>query len=151
MAWVTVSGRRREITEQEVISKIRGVEPDPIREHLVEIAGTAYPPKQVLETVTDWDRRSFTSLEAVRVLTRVGFVCRRASEGQSASVPGAAGNEATGIERRLSELEAALAVAQEAVARLANRVTTLEAAVAVAQEAIARLANRVTTLEAAAA
>jgi hypothetical protein len=128
MAWVTVGGREREIIKEEVIHKMRGVEPEPVREHLVEIAGTAYPPKQVLETVTDWDRRSFTSLEAVRVLTRVGFLCRRASEGQSALAPGAAGNQAAGIERRLSELEAALAVAQEAIARLANRVTTLEAA-----------------------
>lgn len=43
-------------------------------------------------------------------------------------MPGAAGNQAAGIEQRLSELEAALAVAQEAIARLANRRTTLEAA-----------------------
>jgi hypothetical protein len=130
MAWVTVSGRRREITEQEVISKMRGVESEPIREHLVEIAGTAYPPKQVLETVTDWNRRSFTSLEAVRVLTSVGFVCRRASESRPAPVPGTAGNQRAGIEQRMSGLEAAVAVAQEAIARLANRVTTLEAAAA---------------------
>jgi hypothetical protein len=128
MTWVKVGGREREITKEEVIRKMRGVDPEPTREHLVEIAGTAYPPKQVLETVTDWDRRSFTSLEAVRVLSRVGFVCRRASEDQPEPVPVAAGNQAAGIERRLSELEAALAVAQEAIARLANRVTTLEAA-----------------------
>lgn len=128
MVRVTVGGREREIIKEEVIHKMRGVEPQPVREHLVDIAGTLYPPKQVLETVTDWDRRSFTSLEAVRVLTRIGFLCRRASEGQPASVSGAAGNQAAGIERRLSELEAALAVAQEAIARLANRVTTLEAA-----------------------
>lgn len=128
MARVTVGGRGREITKEEVIRKMHGVEPEPIREHLVEIAGIAYPPKQVLETVTDWDRRSFTTLEAVRVLTRVGFVCRRASGGPSAPMPGTAGNEAASTERRLSELEAALAVAQKAIARLVNRVTTLEAA-----------------------
>jgi hypothetical protein len=128
MARVTVGGRGRDITEEEVIRKMRGVEPEPVREHLAEIAGISYPPKQVLETVTGWDRRSFTSLEAVRVLTRVGFVCRRVSEGQSAPVPGADGDQVASIDRRLSELEAALAVAQEAIARLANRVTTLEAA-----------------------
>ncbi len=130
MAWVTVSGRRRDITEQEVIGKMRGVEPEPIREHLVEIAGTAYPPKQVLEKVTDWNRRSFTSLEAVRVLSSVGLACRRASESRPVPAPGMAGNQGAGIEQRVSELEAALAVAQEAIARLANRVTTLEAAAA---------------------
>lgn len=128
IARVKVGGRDREITEEEVIRKVRSVEPEPIREHLVEIAGTAYPPKQVLETVTGWDRRTFTSLEAVRVLTRVGFICRRTSESQSAPVPEATENQSPGIERRVSELEAALNVAQEAIARLANRVTTLETA-----------------------
>jgi hypothetical protein len=130
MTWVTVGGRKRDMTKEEVIGKMHGVKPEPVREHLVEIAGTAYPPKQVLETVTDWNRRSFTSLEAVRVLTSAGFVCRRVSEDQPTPVPEEAGNQATGIEQRLSELEAALAVAQEAIARLANRVTTLEAAAA---------------------
>ncbi len=130
MARVTVGGRKLDITKEEVIRKMRGVEPEPIREHLVEIAGTVYPPKQVLETATHWNRRSFTSLEAVRVLTRAGFACHRTSEGQPEPPPGPAGNQAVGIEQRLSELEAALAVAQEAIARLANRVTTLEAAAA---------------------
>lgn len=130
MAWVTVGGRGREVTKDEVIRNMRGVKPEPIREHLVEIAGAAYPPKQVLETVTEWDRRSFTSLEAVRVLMRVGLTCRRASEGQSAQGEARkAGDQSAGIERRMSEMESALAVAQEAIARLANRVTTLEAAV----------------------
>lgn len=127
MARVKVGGRDRDITKEEVIRKVSGVEPEPIREHLVEISGSAYPPKQVLETVTDWDRGSFTSLEAVRVLSRIGFICRRASEMQQVA-PRATGRQAVGVERHLSELEAALTVAQEAIAGLANRVTALEAA-----------------------
>jgi hypothetical protein len=128
MAWVTVGGRKRDVTSEEVVLKMRGVEPEPVREHLVEIAGIEYPPKQVLETVTGWNRRSFTTLEAVRVLTRVGFDCRRTSEDESTRLPREAVFPTGGVERRLAELEAALAVAQEAIARLANRVTTLEAA-----------------------
>jgi hypothetical protein len=128
MAWVTVGGRRRDITNEEVIRKMHGVEPEPVREHLVEIAGVEYPPKQVLEAVTGWNRRSFTTLEAVRVLTRVGFDCRRTSTDEPAAAPREAAFAAADVERRLSELEAALAVAQAAIARLANRVTTLEAA-----------------------
>lgn len=127
MAWVTVGGRGRDITKDEVIWGMHGVRPEPVREHLVEIAGTTYPPKQVLETVTEWNRRSFTSLEAVRVLTRVGFPCRRASEGDPAQATSRPGESAS-IEQRLSGLESALIIAQEAIARLANRVTTLEAA-----------------------
>ncbi|SRR6266536_2183861 len=128
MAWVTVGGRRRDITKDEVIRKMHGVEPEPIREHLVEIADTEYPPKQALETVTKWNRRSFTTLEAVRVLTSAGFPCRRASESDPAHVTRKTGDPPTSIEQRLFGLESALAIAQEAIARLANRVTTLEAA-----------------------
>ena len=105
MAWVTVGGRKHDITKEEVTGKMRGVKPEPAREHLVEIAGIAYPPKQVLETVTGWNRRSFTSLEAVRVLTGAGFVCRRASEDQPTPAPEKALNQAAGIEQRLAELE----------------------------------------------
>jgi len=45
-----------------------GVHPEPIREHLVEMLATVYPPKQVLATVSGWDRTSFTTMEAQRVL-----------------------------------------------------------------------------------
>jgi hypothetical protein len=132
MARVTVGGKTREISKEEVIGKMRGVQAEPIREHIVEIGGTAFPPKQALEVVTAWDRRGFTSLEAVRVLTRVGFVCRRASQIsdlQLSEGPGRPGEHAAALEQRVSQVESALAVAQEAIARLANRVTTLEAAI----------------------
>lgn len=128
MAWVTVGGRKLDITNEEVVRKMRGVKPEPVREHLVEIAGVEYPPKQVLEAVTGWNRRSYTTLEAVRVLTRVGFDCRRTSDDEPAPTLSKAAFQAADVEQRLSELEAALAVAQAAIARLSNRVTTLEAA-----------------------
>ena len=63
---------------------MRGVRPEPIREHLVEVLDTAYPPKQVLAAVTGWQRTSFTTMEAQRVLTRAGFACRRADEDDKA-------------------------------------------------------------------
>jgi tetratricopeptide (TPR) repeat protein len=61
----------------EVLTGMRNVQPEPIREHLVEIADIEFPPKQVLATVTGWDRQSFTTMEANRVLTRLGFKCAR--------------------------------------------------------------------------
>jgi hypothetical protein len=48
-----------------------------------------FPPKQVLAVVTGWDRQSFTAMEAQRVLTTVGSLCRRAGSmaaGAAASV-----------------------------------------------------------------
>lgn len=76
----------------------------------------------MLATVTGWDRQSFTTMEANRVLARLGFHCCRVGHrpdgvGQDALSP---------ADRRLSAVEAALAVAQEAIAGLANRVAQLE-------------------------
>jgi tetratricopeptide (TPR) repeat protein len=85
-----VGGRELDLSMDEVLSKMRKVQPEPIREHLVEIADTEFPPKQVLATVTGWDRQSFTTMEANRVLTRLGFNCSRVgqrSAGQPASAP----------------------------------------------------------------
>lgn len=75
-----VGGRSFDFTKEDIERRMSSVHPEPIREHLVEMLGTVFPPKQVLATVTGWDRTSFTTMEAQRVLTRVGFVCRRASQ-----------------------------------------------------------------------
>lgn len=72
-----VGGRELDLSMDEILTKMRNVQPEPIREHLVEIADIEFPPKQVLATVTGWDRQSFTTMEANRVLARLGFKCSR--------------------------------------------------------------------------
>jgi hypothetical protein len=77
-------------------------------------------------------------MEAQRVLSRVGFVCRRAGTvggGRRAWVVGQASDdevetvaESEVPDTRLARLEAQLAVAQEAIASLAARVQKLELA-----------------------
>src|SRR5579859_6175379 len=119
---MVVGGRELDLSASDVLDKMSNVEPEPIREHLVEIGDTEFPPKQVLATVTGWDRTSFTTLEANRVLTRLGFTSHRIGYR-----PAAAEREELSIDRRLSAVESALAVAQEAIAGLANRVAKLEA------------------------
>ena len=119
---MVVGGRELDLTANDVLDKMRNVEPEPIREHLVEIGDTEFPPKQVLATVTGWDRQSFTTMEANRVLTRLGFNCCRIGYR-----PDAAGRGEPSIDRRLSAIESALTVAQEAIAGLAGRLTKLEA------------------------
>lgn len=138
MVHATVGGRSFDFSKGEIERRMRGVQPEPIREHLVEVLDTVYPPKQVLATVTDWDRSSFTTMEAQRVLSRVGFVCRRAGtvgSGQRAWVIEQASDDGgeTVVEpdvpaTRLTRLEAQLMVAQEAIASLAARVQKLELA-----------------------
>ncbi len=119
---MVVGGRELDLTANDVLDKMRNAEPEPIREHLVEIGDTAFPPKQVLATVTGWDRQSFTTMEANRVLTRLGFTSHRIGYR-----PEAAEHEELSIGRRLSTIESALAVAQEAITGLASRMAKLEA------------------------
>jgi hypothetical protein len=115
---------------------MRGVHPEPIREHLVEMLSTVYSPKQVLATVRWWDRTSFTTMEAQRVLARAGFVCRRASaddEGRRGWVlepPTGEDAEFTADTEapsaQLARMEMTLTVAQEAIVSLIGRVERLE-------------------------
>ncbi|HVX69715.1 MAG TPA: hypothetical protein VHA79_08505 [Mycobacteriales bacterium] len=138
MARMIVGGRELDLTMEEVAHKMRGVQPEPIREHIVEMFGTVYPPKQVLATVTGWDRQSFTTMEAQRVLSKVGFICRRAGhrpDGHPAFVLQQEGDfepepEPNVDEHRLAALESGLAVANQAIANLSARIGALEAAVA---------------------
>jgi hypothetical protein len=138
MVHATIGGRPFDFSKGEIERRMRGVQPEPIREHLVEILDTVYPPKQVLATITGWDRTSFTTMEAQRVLSRVGFVCRRAGTvggGRRAWGLGQASDdeietvaEPEVADKRLTRLEAQLTVAQEAIASLAARVQKLELA-----------------------
>jgi hypothetical protein len=128
---MVVGGRELDLTMNDVLDKMRDAQPEPIRDHLVEVGNAEFPPKQVLAAVTGWDRQTFTTMEANRVLTRLGFNCCRVGrqpDDQPASGPGNLGQqELSSIGARLSAAETALAVAQEAIAGLRNRVAALEA------------------------
>jgi len=137
MPSMKVGGRTLNITLEEVAHKLKSVEPEPIREHLVELHGTVYPPKQVLAVVTGWDRQSFTTMEAQRVLNRVGLICRRAGSRPDGTPAWVLTNAeetsnyspaATALESRLAKLESDLAVAQAAITGLNTRVALLETA-----------------------
>ena len=121
---MVVGGRELDITAKQVVDAMRNVEPEPIRDHLVEIVNTEFPPKQVLATITGWARQSFTTMEANRVLARLGFHCCRIGHRPD----GIDQADLSPIDRRVAAVEAALAVAQEAIAGLANRVAKLEQA-----------------------
>lgn len=75
-----VGGRELDLTADEVVRSMRGVEPETVREHVVAIGDNLFPPKQVLAQATGWDRQTFTTMEALRVLKRLGF---RPSRGHS--------------------------------------------------------------------
>ena len=130
MARMTVGGRSLDLTRQEVEQRMHGHRPESIREHLVEMLETVYPPKQVLATVTGWDRTSFTTMEAQRVLTKIGFVCRRAGSDQTGQAAWTQTDgiapESASLDERVAGLETALVVAQQAIVGLTSRLNVLE-------------------------
>jgi hypothetical protein len=104
MPTMTVSGRRYDLDPRSVQETLQGALPEPIREHYVVINGRRWPPKQVLALVTGLDRADFTTHQARRALTRLGFTAARAARpgehrtgttpAATPSRPAAAGNAA---------------------------------------------------------
>jgi hypothetical protein len=78
MPAMTVSGHQYSLDSRSIEAALRGVLPEPIREHFVVINGRRWPPKQVLALVTGLDRADFTTHQARRALTRLGFPAGRA-------------------------------------------------------------------------
>jgi hypothetical protein len=118
-----IGGRTLDTNAASVTSSVSGLEPDSIRKHQVDINGVQFPPKQVLGAVSGWDRQSFTTQEARRVLEKLGFKCRRLRD--------SAESEETEVDEDTSSddldpVRAAFDVVNLAVAELARRVAVLE-------------------------
>jgi hypothetical protein len=79
MPTMTVSGHKYDLDARRVEAALQGELPEPIREHFVVINGRRWPPKQVLAEVTGLDRADFTTHQARRALTRLGFPAGRAT------------------------------------------------------------------------
>jgi hypothetical protein len=73
-----VSGHSYHLDAQRVEEALEGALPEPVHEHFVVINGRRWPPKQVLALVTGLDRADFTTHQARRALTRLGFPAARA-------------------------------------------------------------------------
>jgi hypothetical protein len=79
MLTMTVSGHRYDLEPRGVEAALQEALPEPIQEHFVVINGRRWPPKQVLALVTGLDRADFTTHQARRALTRLGFSAGRAA------------------------------------------------------------------------
>jgi hypothetical protein len=124
-----VGGRELELTQSQVVKSMIGQEPELVREYFVELPCGWFPPKQVLEVATEWERSSFTSHEAIRVLSRLGLVCRRADELHRDVEPddkSAVEPKADSVGDRLLEIFSSIKVLQAAVAGITDRLGELE-------------------------
>ncbi|HET6966255.1 MAG TPA: hypothetical protein VFH58_15880 [Acidimicrobiales bacterium] len=73
MTTARIAGQDFDLTLATVESVAVGLEPEPVRDHYVVVAGRRYPPKQVLAAVTGLDRADFTTHQARAVLRRLGL------------------------------------------------------------------------------
>src|SRR5271155_3184442 len=94
---MTVSGHRYDLEPARVEAALQSALPEPIHEHFVVINGRRWPPKQVLALVTGLDRADFTTHQARRALTRLGFPAARAA-GPPAPAVGDGGSPRTLVE-----------------------------------------------------
>lgn len=80
-----VAGRRFTLDAEQVERALADELPEPVRDHYVVVSGRRYPPKQALAAVTGLDRADFTTHQARRILTRLGFVAGRRSRDSDAA------------------------------------------------------------------
>lgn len=73
----TVNGKRYRLSRDQVVMKMRGVTPERVAKHAVQVNGVKYPVKQVFSRVTGIDRLDFTSQVARRHLANLGFALER--------------------------------------------------------------------------
>lgn len=83
MTTMTISGHMYDLDPRRVERALHGELPEPIHEHFVVIGGRRWPPKQVLALVTGLDRADFTTHQARRALTRLGFTAARVAHGRN--------------------------------------------------------------------
>jgi hypothetical protein len=76
---VTIAKQRFELRRDRVERALRQTLPEPITSHYVVIGRRRYPPKQAIGLVTGLDRADFTTHQARRILTGLGFPAGRRS------------------------------------------------------------------------
>ncbi len=70
-------GKSYRLDAPAVRNRLRGIEPKPADKYTVEVHGKSYPPKQVLAVALGVPLTSFTTIDASRILTKVGFSIRQ--------------------------------------------------------------------------
>jgi hypothetical protein len=73
----TVGGKRFSITREEIERKLKGVQPEEIREYYVTVNGKNYPVKQAVEEAAGLLRSGFTTQDAIRVLRKFDLPLRK--------------------------------------------------------------------------
>jgi hypothetical protein len=73
----TVGGKAFSISRDEIERKLKGVQPEPIRQYCVTVNGRDYPVKQAVEVSAGLLRSGFTTQDAIRILRKFGLPLRK--------------------------------------------------------------------------
>src|SRR5713101_4119409 len=66
-------GKRFELSRSDVEERLKRIEPKPVTKYQVRINGKAYPPKQALAAAIGKPVANFTTMDATRILSKLGF------------------------------------------------------------------------------
>jgi hypothetical protein len=91
MTTARIAGQDYDLSPADVEAGLTGLDPEPIRDHYVVVAGRRFPPKQALAAATGLDRADFTTHQARAVLRRLGFGVYRRSPVSPSPEPGGVG------------------------------------------------------------
>jgi len=69
----TIRGKSYVIEKKDIVERMKGKEPDDIDKYYVVLEGRKYPIKQVIEEVCGIPLIGFTSMDAYRILEKLGF------------------------------------------------------------------------------
>lgn len=75
-----LAGENYNVSPSEVEERMRGVSARPLGKYRVRVGGVDYPPKQVIAVALGRDLISFTTMDASRILTALGFEVSRTGE-----------------------------------------------------------------------
>src|ERR1700730_12983650 len=66
-------GKRFELSRSDVEERLKRVEPKAVTKYQVRINGKGYPPKQALAAAIGKPVANFTTMDATRILSKLGF------------------------------------------------------------------------------
>jgi hypothetical protein len=69
----TLRGKEFNLTPEDIEAKLQGVEPEGSSQYHIVVHGKSYPIKQALALVTGMPNISFTTADAYRILTKLGY------------------------------------------------------------------------------
>jgi hypothetical protein len=69
----TLRGKELNLTPEDIVAKLQGIEPEGSSQYHITAHGKSYPVKQVLALVTGMPNIAFTTADAYRILTKLGY------------------------------------------------------------------------------